>query len=861
MAIFIGYPYADDELYGGKGNDSLYGDTGNDTLTGNKGNDTLTGGADSDTFVFANNDGKDLITDYAEEDIIKFTSGTPKFKKSGSNVLITLGNGTITVKGAADKVISYIDKDGNELTYPSIVSASGTTLKLLGNYNKDYFDVADYDGDDGATYKTIDASAVENELTIIGNKLANKIIGTEEDDSISGGAGKDTILGGDGNDTINGGKGNDSLSGGEGTNTFLYNTGDGDDIITDYKNGDIIYLASGTVKNAVVTKANDYVLTIGSGKITIKDAAEKYIHVVDANGNETWYPEPPTQHIIAKKSIVLSENFFDDSMNVNTYTEAAHFKKTIVTIDASAVQHDMNLVGNSNANIIIATDQDDVIDGAGGKDTILAGGGNDSLNGGTGNDSLIGGKGNDTLTGGSGADIFVYNKGDGNDFITDYNNDDMIVINNDTVSKITKGKVNVVFTLASKKNITIKGGADKIISYSDAKYPDGYTYPEIDVDPVDYNAKGTAATLNATYSKETFIPKDYSSYSKLASIDASAVTHELTITGNAYANRIVGTDEDDAISGAGGKDSIYGGDGNDTINGGAGNDILTGGKGNDTLTGGAGADTFIYNKGDGNDFIADYNNDDTIVINNDTVTNIKKGKANVVFTLASKKNITIKGGADKIISYSDAQNPDGTTYPELDPVVYNAKGTAATLNVTYLEDSYGPSEYSDYSDLASINATAVTHELTITGNKLANYILGTDENDYISGAAGKDKLYGNDGNDTLVGGAGNDILYGGAGNDSLWGGTGTDTLYGDEGNDTFVYQSGDGNVTIADFARGDKIRAILSYNDKVSGTSSRNGDVTFNFDSGGQLTIKDGDGKVIQLVDGSGNPVQNGSYY
>lgn len=863
MAKFIGDPYVNDVLNGKSTNDTLYGDTGNDTLRGGKGNDTMTGGEGSDTFVFANNDGKDLITDYEEEDVIKFTSGTPKFKKSGSNVLITLGNGTITVKGAADKVISYIDKDGNELTYPKTVNVNDSTktLTLLKAYNKDEFDVADYDGDDGATYKTIDASAVENELTIIGNKLANKIIGTEEDDSISGGAGKDTILGGDGNDTINGGKGNDSLSGGDGMNVFVYNNGDGNDVITDYKNGDMISIASGAVKSAVVTKNNDYVLTVGNGTITVKDAAEKYLKVVDANGTETWYPEPPILHTISKKSIVLSENFFDDEMNVNTYTEAAHFKKTIVTIDASAVQHDMTLVGNSNANRIIGTEEDDTINGAGGKDTILGGEGNDSLNGGAGNDFLTGGKGNDTLTGGSGADTFIYNKGDGNDIITDYTNDDTIVINGDTVNKITKGKVNVVFTLASKKNITIQGGADKIISYSDAKYPDGTTYPESLDNPIEYNSKGTGVTLNSTYLEESFGPSDYSGYSNLVTINAVAVEHDLTITGNKKANRILGTEQDDTINGAGGADSLNGGTGADLLNGGTGDDTLIGGKGNDTLTGGTGADTFIYNKGDGNDLITDYANDDTIIINGDTVKNIAKKSGNVVFTLSNKKYITIKGGAANGINISYKDDSGEYIYPEPDPVVYNAKGTAATINFNYSPDSYGSSDYSDYSDLATINATAVTHELTITGNKLANYILGTDENDYINGAAGKDTLYGNDGNDTLVGGAGNDILYGGDGNDSLWGGTGTDTLYGNAGNDTFVYQSGDGNVTIADFTRGDKIRAILSYNDRISGTNSRNGDVIFNFESGGQLTIKDGDGKAIQLVDSSGNNVPNGSYY
>ena len=42
---------------------------------------------------------------------------------------------------------------------------------------------------------------------------------------------------------------------------------------------------------------------------------------------------------------------------------------------------------------------------------------------------------------------------------------------------------------------------------------------------------------------------------------------------------------------------------NDTLNGTADNDVFNGGKGNDTIVGSGGVDTYIYNYGDGNDFI------------------------------------------------------------------------------------------------------------------------------------------------------------------------------------------------------------------------------------------------------------------
>ncbi len=63
-------------LDGRVGNDILTGAGGNDTLLGGTGNDTLTGGAGADIFVFKDDMGTDIITD--------FESGLDKIKISGS---------------------------------------------------------------------------------------------------------------------------------------------------------------------------------------------------------------------------------------------------------------------------------------------------------------------------------------------------------------------------------------------------------------------------------------------------------------------------------------------------------------------------------------------------------------------------------------------------------------------------------------------------------------------------------------------------------------------------------------------------------------------------------------------------------
>jgi Ca2+-binding RTX toxin-like protein len=84
-------------------------------------------------------------------------------------------------------------------------------------------------------------------------------------------------------------------------------------------------------------------------------------------------------------------------------------------------------------------------------------------------------------------------------------------------------------------------------------------------------------------------------------------TGNISGTGNAAANVIIGNSGNNALSGLGGADSLSGGDGDD---------VLTGGTGNDNLTGGAGLDTFVFNalneSGVGvgnNDLITDFQGD------------------------------------------------------------------------------------------------------------------------------------------------------------------------------------------------------------------------------------------------------------
>ena len=81
------------------------------------------------------------------------------------------------------------------------------------------------------------------------------------------------------------------------------------------------------------------------------------------------------------------------------------------------------------------------------------------------------------------------------------------------------------------------------------------------------------------------------------------------------------------------------------------------------------------------------------------------------------------------------------------------------------------------------NAVGADGNDSITGNNLANDLLGEGGNDTIDGAGGRDVINGNGGRDEIGGGSGADTLYGGEGYDTITGGAGADLIDGGTGHD------------------------------------------------------------------------------
>jgi Ca2+-binding RTX toxin-like protein len=78
------------------------------------------------------------------------------------------------------------------------------------------------------------------------------------------------------------------------------------------------------------------------------------------------------------------------------------------------------------------------------------------------------------------------------------------------------------------------------------------------------------------------------------------------LEGGAGRDRLYGGAGDDWLKGGDGRDTLLGDAGSDDLQGGAGNDVLRGGADHDGLTGGAGRDTFVFARGDGPDWIVDF---------------------------------------------------------------------------------------------------------------------------------------------------------------------------------------------------------------------------------------------------------------
>jgi trimeric autotransporter adhesin len=864
-------------LSGGAGDDQLFGYGGNDTLTGGTGADFLVGGSGDDTYMFAAGDGQDIIYDgYSGggggNDTIRFAAGITTadvtVSQIGNDLLLRYGAGdSIVIRNTVNSGDHRIEQvrfdDGTVWThadlltrlttatgYQSISRGAGadTYTYNIGDGDQVIFDYQQGDGSaidtlsfgagittadirfsnvvedwndirisfagqpgsiridnqhwgdagierivfaDGTIWSLADISAryVQGQATA----FDDIINGSQAGDVIDAGDGNDIVSDGGGNDTITGGKGDDRLNGGGGADTYIYNVGDGDDIITDYQQGD---------GSAIDT------LLFGAG-ITTADIRFSSVGE-DWNDVRISFANQPG-------SITLDNQHWSDA-GIERIVFADGTIWSLADLTARYVQAQ-------------ATAFDDVINGSQFGDVIDAGDGNDIVNNGGGNDTITGGKGDDRLNGSGGADTYIYNVGDGDDLIFDYQQGDGSAT--DTLSfgaGITAADIRFSNVAEDWNDIRI----------SFANQPGSIT-----IDNQQWSDAGI----------ERIVFADGTIWS-LAELTARYVQAQATAF-------------DDIINGSQLGDVIDAGSGNDIVNEGGGNDTITGGKGDDRLSGSSGADTYIYNIGDGDDIITDYQQGDGSVTDrilfgagitagdlrfsflpddgNDvritfagwggsiTLDNQQWGDAGIE-QLAFADGTTVNLSLLTQVMQSNVLGGVVTAQTLGDDTIFGTNGTDLIRGLwgdDVLRGGNGSDTYTfargdghdtiyDGTDAASADTLVLEGinpgdvRVLVSPTDAEDLILYIDDENVIyldqqlaSGSSGIEQVRFANGTvwtrATLlaqalggVGTTGNDVLEGTNFADTLSGGTGNDILSGGDGNDTYLYNLGDGDDVIVD---------------------------------------------------------------
>jgi VCBS repeat-containing protein len=789
-----------DRIYAGEGNDTIEGGAGNDTITMGNGDDYVTDASGDDVYLFSRGDGKDIVYDYAGNDLVYFGEGIKAddlmLRQYGNDLVVGLKDGLKSFYNLSDKLILK-----NWFTAGSRIE----TFKFTDN-------------------STINMDSIVSRIGTDNNDTISGI--DSRNDTLNGGKGNDTLNGLDGDDTLNGGVGNDTLNGGNGNDIYLFGRGDGNDIVTDTAGLDRVRLGEGIGKNDIRIErvANDLVISIlesgGTGAVTdtmtLKDwndvnkrveiielydgtkiQPEDILSFTDGIENYSFGAEDNTIHALAGNDVIYA-----GAGNDTVYGEAGNDNLQGQDGNDTLGGGEGNdaLYGQAGDDALDGGEGDDYINSGAGNDTVEAGVGNDTVygtegndvvNGGEGNDTLFGdyeytsstytvgsdtlagGKGNDTLKGGGGNDTYIFNRGDGKDYI--YDNYGLYSSYYGSISNwYNAGNDTLKFGEGiTADDLILKQNGNQLIV---ALKEEGKTFDQL----------SDVMTLENWSYNTTAYYESYGAYNSYFGIENFTFA-DGTTWANADIMSHIGTDANEVI---------YGLNTNDTI---------SGGKGDDTLYGRVGDDTYIFNRGDGKDTIFDDYGTSAGDSNsgNDT---LKFGTG-----ITADDLIMQKSGNNVIIGVKE----DGVEFANLADTItlkdwYNVNNR---IEKFVLSDGteistaplFDPTEYDDNLNFGAednvIHALAGNDVIyagagndTVYGEAGNDNLQGQDGNDTLGGGEGNDALYGQAGDDALDGGEGDDYINSGAGNDTVEAGVGNDTVYGTEGND--VVNGGEGNDTL-----------------------------------------------------------------
>ena len=263
----------------GAGNDSIYIDGSKATVTGGSGTDSIRNFGENTLFRYNTGDGNDTIWGFKNNSTLQIDGGSEvSLQTSGSNVIATVGKGKVTLVSAAK--VSAINIQGSSGSNTIKSTVSGAKIDGLGgndkiyNYASSKVTILGGSGADTITNwgagASMDGGAGDD--VIWGDSGNDTLSGGANNDKLHGEAGNDKLYGGTGNDTLWGGSGNDSLWGNAGTDTFIYEQGEGKDVIFGFENTDLLQI-TGTFSTSYSKSKKEVYFDVGTTKsaITLKD--------------------------------------------------------------------------------------------------------------------------------------------------------------------------------------------------------------------------------------------------------------------------------------------------------------------------------------------------------------------------------------------------------------------------------------------------------------------------------------------------------------------------------------------------------------------------------------------------------------
>jgi len=496
-------------IYGYGGDDLINGDffsdtrVWQDTLIGGLGNDTYYVNSGKDVIIEYNNEGMDIVNSLSSytlndniETLILMGNSNINGVGNGSDNLImgSSGNNIINGKTGNDTLIGYA---GNDSYY--IDQEKDMVIELVNEGIDSVYSPIAYTLSDNFENLILTGS---NNLTGAGNDLENIITGNSDNDILCGEGGNDKLYSGKGNDTLSGGIGNDTIYGGQGSDTYIFNRGDGQDILYDVKlrshNADQILFGTG-ISDLIFTKKGENLI------IQIKDEFGKLTNDCITILNQFCTSKFDIEKFIFTQTrnnlpvLCSSINASANNYEVSTYDIKPVINGSNNKDKLTGSIIDDNISAFAGNDIINAKNGNDTVNGGVGNDSIYGETGNDVLNGNEGNDKLYGESGNDTLIGslgndflygGDSDDTYIFGLGDGSDIISDYSkkqSNDLISFDNnvskDNIAFFMQGS-NLIISYSYSDQITVLNQKNSKYAIEKIRLNDGHFLSAADINNI-----------------------------------------------------------------------------------------------------------------------------------------------------------------------------------------------------------------------------------------------------------------------------------------------------------------------------------------------------------------------------------------